>query len=196
MHIFVVEDDAAVAASLDALLSGSGFRCSMFANGRDFLSWEGETPDCVLLDVKLPGMDGIEVLQEYRRRYSKTPVVIMTGHGDVSMAVEALHLGANDFIEKPFQAADLISRIQDTVKKAWNDIECQKKLAALTMREADVLRGVVAGHRNKIIAHNLGISQKTVELHRARVMDKTGSDSVSQLVRTALRGGLEMDGSA
>ncbi len=194
MRVFVVEDDHAVAASLEALLGGWGYQCTLFGNGQDFLDWTGDAPTCVLLDVRLPDLNGIDVLDIYRQRQPKTPVIIMTGHGDVAMAVDALHRGANDFLEKPFQGDDLIASLEAAVRKAQKDIECQKKLEGLTPREIDVLRGVVAGCQNKMIAHNLGISQKTVELHRARVMDKTGSRSVSQLIQTALRGGLETDG--
>ena len=191
MRGFIVEDDAAVAASLEALLSGWGYDCTTFATGEAFLAFDGEPPACILLDVRLPGKSGIEVLSEYRKTEPKIPVLIMTGHGDVAMAVDAIHLGANDYLEKPFQSDDLIERMQDAVRKAQPDLDCRKKLELLTPRETDVLRGVVAGQQNKIIAHQLGISQKTVELHRARVMDKTGSGNVSQLIQTALRGGLD-----
>lgn len=190
MRVFIVEDDKAVAASLDALLSGWGYECTIFGTGEAFLTHDGEEPDCVLLDVRLPGRSGIEVLELYREREPKIPVLIMTGHGDVAMAVDAIHRGANDYIEKPYNGDDLVERMQTAVRKAQPDLDCQKKLDALTPRETDVLRGVLAGDQNKIIAHNLGISQKTVELHRARVMEKTGSSSVSQLIQTALRGGL------
>ena len=194
MRVFIVEDDQAVAASLEALLAGWGYDCETFETGEEFLDHERETPTCVLLDVRLPGLSGIEVLERYRQREPKTPVLIMTGHGDVAMAVDALHRGANDYLEKPFKGDDLVARIRAAVQKAKPDMECRKKLETLTPRETDVLRCVVAGQQNKLIAHSLGISQKTVELHRARVMDKTGSRSVSQLIQTALRGGLEMDG--
>lgn len=192
-RVFLVEDDAAVAASLDALLSGWGFQCVHFATGEAFLAWDGEPPSCILLDVRLPGLDGLGVLKAYRRSNARAPVIIMTGHGDVSMAVDALQHGAQDFIEKPFHGDDLVTRIKGAIEKAEPDMLCREKLDRLTPRETDVLRGVVAGHQNKVIAHNLGISSKTVELHRARVMAKTGSRSVSHLIQTALRGGLEMD---
>lgn len=191
MRVFIVEDDDAVAASLEALLAGWGYNCKVFASGEAFLEAGEETPDCILLDVRLPGMSGIEVLETYRKKEPKIPIMIMTGHGDVAMAVDAIHRGANDYMEKPFHGDDLVRRMQDAVRRAQPDVECRKKLEALTPRETDVLRGVVSGLQNKIIAHNLGISQKTVELHRARVMDKTGSGSVSQLIQTALRGGLD-----
>ncbi len=191
MRVFIVEDDAAVSASLEALLSGWGYECTTFPSGEAFLAFEGDPPACILLDVRLPGMTGIEALTAFRGKDPTTPVLIMTGHGDITMAVDAIHRGANDYIEKPFQGDDLVERMQTAVQKAQPDVECRRKLERLTPRETDVLRGVVAGQQNKIIAHQLGISQKTVELHRARVMDKTGSGSVSQLIQTALRGGLD-----
>lgn len=194
MEVFVVEDDHAVAASICALLEGWGYDCRVFVSGEAFLDHEGEPPDCVLLDVRLPGDDGLSVLDRFRTRDPKTPVLIMTGHGDVAMAVDALHRGADDYIEKPFEGDDLVERMKAAVHKAQPEIESRRKLQALTPRETDVLRGVVAGQQNKVIAHQLGISQKTVELHRSRVMDKTGSRSVSQLIRTALSGGLDVDG--
>lgn len=194
MDVFIVEDDSAVSESLEALLSGWGYHCTAFPSGEAFLAHDGEPPACILLDVRLPGMSGIEVLDAYRKREPNTPILIMTGHGDVAMAVDAIQRGASDYLEKPFQAEDLVKRMRAAVRKAQPELECQKKLESLTPRETDVLRCVVAGQQNKIIAHNLGISQKTVELHRARVMDKTGSRSISQLIQTALRGGLEADG--
>ncbi len=191
MRVFIVDDDKAVAASLQALLAGWGYECTLFGSGEEFLAFDGKPPACILLDVRLPGMTGIEVLKAFRRKEPKVPVLIMTGHGDVAMAVDAIHCGADDYLEKPFKGDDLVERMQAAVRKAQPDLECRKKLERLTPRETDVLRGVVAGQQNKIIAHNLGISQKTVELHRARVMDKTGSGNVSQLIQTALRGGLD-----
>lgn len=190
MRVFLVEDDAAVAASLEALLGGWGFDCVRFATGEEFLGHDGAPPACILLDVRLPGIDGLEALATYRHTNAQTPVIVMTGHGDVSMAVEALQRGAQDFIEKPFHGDDLVSRINAAVANAEPDVLCREKIEKLTPRETDVLRGVIAGHQNKVIAYNLGISQKTVELHRARVMDKTGARSVSQLIQIALRGGL------
>lgn len=193
MRVFLVEDDCAVAASLEALLAGWGYDCRHFGSGEAFLDWNKDPPACILLDVRLPGLDGLGVLRAYRQKDAHTPIIVMTGHGDVSMAVDALKHGAQDFIEKPFQADDLVARMRSAIQKAEPDIQCREKLDRLTPRETDVLRGVVAGQQNKIIAHTLGISQKTVEVHRARVMDKTGSRNVSQLIQIALRGGLQVD---
>lgn len=192
-RICIVEDDPAVAASLEAMLGTWGYACDIHATGESFLDADDDTAACILLDVRLPGKDGLAVLQSYRRRDAQTPIIVMTGHGDITMAVEALQRGAQDFVEKPFDGEDLVARIQTAIEKATPDVECRRKLDRLTPRETDVLRGVVAGHPNKIIAHTLGISPKTVELHRARVMDKTDAGNLSQLVQIALRGGLRPD---
>lgn len=190
MKVFIVEDDAAVAASLEALLAGWGFECTLFDRGETFLASDAEAASCILLDIRLPGMDGLSVLDAYRATNSQTPVIVMTGHGDVAIAVDALQRGAQDFVEKPFDGTLLAGKIREAVARAEPDVTCRRKLDRLTPRETDVLTGVVAGQQNKIIAHNLGISQKTVELHRARVMEKTGSRSVSELIQIAIRGGL------
>jgi FixJ family two-component response regulator len=191
MKVFLVEDDDGVAASLEALLGGWGYACKRFATGEDFLAWKGEPPACILLDMHLPGMDGLAVLRAYRRDNAQTPVIAMTGNGNVALAVDALQFGAQDFLEKPFDGEDLAQRIRSEVEKARPDVHCRQLLDRLTPREREVLREVVAGHQNKQIAHNLDISQKTVELHRSRVMEKTGAASVSHLIQIALRGGIE-----
>jgi two-component system response regulator FixJ len=191
MRIQIVEDDDAVAASLDALLAEWGYECTRFATGEAFLASDDTEARCVLLDLRLPGMDGMAVLDAFRLRDGQTPVIVVTGHGDVTMAVDAMHRGAQDFIEKPFDGDDLMDTIRTAVERASPDLKCRERLQALTPRETDVLRQIVQGHQNKMIAHNLGISQKTVELHRARVMDKTGARSLPQLMRIALRGGID-----
>ncbi len=193
----IVEDDGAVAASLAALLEAWGFETETFGDGEAFL--EATAPGrwaCVLLDVRLPGRDGLSVLRVFRQHERHIPVVIMTGHGDVSMAVNALKDGAQDFIEKPFDDGDLVQRLRTAIAHTPEGAECAARLARLTPRETDVMREVVAGHPNKIIAHRLGLSPKTVELHRARVMSKTGARSLSHLVRMALKAGIDPDGDA
>lgn len=195
--IAVVEDDTAVAESLAALVAGWGYVCRTYSTGEAFLEAIGAGSDpagaavCVLLDVKLPGIDGLSLLDSFRAHDPTTPVIVMTGHGDVRMAVDAMRRGAQDFIEKPFDGDDLMERIGTVIEQAIPDLVCRRKLARLTARETEVLREIFAGHQNKVIAYRLGISQKTVELHRARVMRKTGAKSVSQLIRIALRGGIE-----
>lgn len=191
-HVHIVEDDDAVAASLEALLLASGYGCTRFATGEDFLASGHEDAQCIVLDMRLPGIDGLSVLDRFRQDDGQTPVIVVTGHGDVTMAVDAMRRGAQDFIEKPFDGDDLIDTIREAVARATPDIACRQKLQKLTPRETDVLKEVIAGHQNKVIAYNLGISQKTVELHRARVMDKTGARSVPQLMRIAMRGGVDV----
>lgn len=189
--VCVVEDDAAVAASLEAILSSWAFEIRNFSNGEALLQ-EMPRADCILLDMRLPGRDGIAILQEWRRMDPATPVIVMTGHGDIRMAVKAFHAGAQDFVEKPFDAEDLVARIRAAISRNAEIDRCQRILGRMTPREMDVLRQVVAGHPNKIIAHHLGISPKTVELHRARVMEKAEAQSISHLVRIAMTAKLDI----
>lgn len=192
-QVYIVEDDAPVAASLEALLQSWGYSCVTFPTGEAFLSHPGPSPACVLVDVRLPGMDGLEVLDAFREKDGQTPIIVMTGHGQISMAVDAMQRGAQDFLEKPFDGDDLVARINAAIDQAEPILQCREKLNRLTPRETEVLREIVAGHQNKIIAHNLGISQKTAEVHRARVMSKTEAKSVPQLIRIALAGGISVD---
>lgn len=191
--IHVVEDDRVVAQSIVALLKSWGIESETFATGEAFLDASDTAPDCVLLDLRLPGLDGLDVLGRFRETDGQTPVIVMTGHGDVALSVDAMRRGAQDFVEKPFDGDDLVERIRSEVDRALPDMRCRQLLDRLTPREGDVLRQVMDGHPNKVIAHNLGISPKTVELHRARVMAKTGARSVAQLARIALRGGVDVD---
>lgn len=193
-EVCIVEDDHAVAASLQAILHSHDISSRVYETGEAFLS-ECITADCVLMDVRLPGRDGLSTLETWRQSNSVTPAIVMTGHGDVRMAVKAFHAGAQDFVEKPFDAEELIERMKLAIDQSAEALRCRDLLERLTPREFDVLKQVVAGHPNKIIAYNLGISQKTVELHRARVMEKTGAQSLSHLVRLAMKAqiGLEDD---
>ena len=191
--IRIVEDDAAVAASLAALLESWGFAVEAFADGESLLAAPPEpSVFCLLLDVRLPGMDGLSMLRQLRERDARTPVVVLTAHGDVAMAVQALRSGAQDFIEKPYDDADLIRRIEEAARAVEPPTEAEH-FAALTPRETDVMREVVAGHPNKVIAHRLGLSPRTVEVHRSRVMEKTRAESLSHLVRMALKAGYDPD---
>lgn len=190
--VCIVEDDPAVAASLEAVLRSWAFDTQTFASGEAFLQAE-PAADCILLDVRLPGRDGIAVLTDWRKHDAVTPAIVITGHGDIRMAVKAFHAGAQDFVEKPFDAEDLVERINVAIRDNAETNRCQRLLDRMTPREMEVLREVVAGHPNKVIAYHLGISQKTVELHRARVMDKAEAGSVSQLVRIALTAKLQIE---
>ena len=191
--IRIVEDDAVVAASLAALLESWGFVAETYADGESFLD---APPDpgvcCILLDVRLPGLDGLEVLRMLRKRGMATPVIILTGHGEVAMAVQALRDGAQDFIEKPYDDEDLVQRIDRAGEAAGPSAESER-FTSLTPRERQVMHEVVAGHSNKVVARRLGLSPRTVEVHRQRVMTKTGADSLSQLVRMALKAGIDPD---
>lgn len=192
-NIWVVDDDPAVRLSLEALLGSWGFATTVCASGAELLERQGHACSCLLMDVRMPGPDGIAVTQRLRAAGNKAPIIIMTGHGDVSMAVRAMRSGADDFIEKPFDDADLVGRIRTLIDRSEATATDCAWLASLTARERQVLNEVVAGHPNKIIAYHLDISQKTVELHRSRVMAKSGAGNVSSLVRMALKAGIDPD---
>jgi two-component system, LuxR family, response regulator FixJ len=194
--VVVVDDDDAVRDSLQAMLEAEGFAVETFAAAADFL--EGYRPtsnSCLVIDVRMPGMDGIELLTKLATRVSSPPVIMMTGHGDVPMAVMAMKLGAVDFVEKPFAAATLVRSIRDALAAcrpaSTATYEIDGRLARLTGRERDVLEQLVVGRSNKEIALELGISPRTVEIHRARVMEKMQAQSLSHLVRMALAAGID-----
>jgi two-component system response regulator FixJ len=154
-------------------------------------------PGCLITDVRMPGMSGIELLHRLQELNVKMPVIVITGHGDVPLAVEAMKGGALDFLEKPFDDDDLIAAVRSALNAQSTDLEGQalrarinEKLALLTNRERQVLEGLVAGHPNKTIAYDLGISPRTVEIYRANVMTKMTATSLSDLVRMALVGGI------
>lgn len=197
-EIVLVEDDEPVRDSLGAVLESWDYEVTAFEDGESLLAHGIPAGTCcVLLDVRLPGIDGISLISEIRKTDTHTPIIMLTGHGDVPMAVKAMHEGAQDFIEKPYDDQDLIQRIDIARSEAKSADEDQKRImdrfASLTPRESDVMREVVAGHANKTVAHHLGLSPKTVEIHRARVMEKTGARSLSQLVRMALKIGIDPD---
>jgi len=200
--IFIVDDDDAVRDSLRLLLEADGLTpVRTFGSARRFL--EEVSPqlgDCLLLDVRMPDMDGLELQSELNRRGVKLPVIIMTGHGDVPIAVRAMKAGAEDFIEKPFSDEVLLDSVRRSMARSLEIIqkneeisETMRRLATLTARERDVLGGMLAGHPNKVIAYDLSISPRTVEIHRARVMDKMQARSLSALVRQALAAGVVPD---
>lgn len=197
--IFVVDDDDAVRASLRALLETAGYRSMQFESGVEFL----EFPDtgfgaCVLLDVKMPGLDGLEVQRRLNERGAMLPVVIVTGHGDIAMAVQAMRAGAADFLEKPVSRDRLlesVARAVDIRRSARSDrrdrSDIDTRLRALTTREQQVLEQLVMGRTNKVAAHELGISSRTVEVYRRNVMAKMGAGSLSHLVRMTLVAGID-----
>lgn len=190
--VHIIEDDQAVADSLQAVLGSWNFDTTVYPDGDAFFSRDKEA-NCILLDVRLPGEDGLTVLKRLRQTDATTPVIVMTGHGDVRMAVKAMHFGAQDFIEKPFDTEELVTRMNVVIEEGAQAAKCREAISRLTPREADVLKEILAGNPNKVIAYHLDISPKTVELHRARVMEKTEAQSLSQLVRIAVKAGLDID---
>lgn len=193
-EIIIVDDDEAVRDSLQLLLSTANYQVRVFASGTAFLDvFKTVEAGCVLLDIILGDTNGLEVLEQVVEHKSDLPVIMMTGHGDIPMAVRAMKAGATDFVEKPYSEELIISAIQralDRGEKARNKgaqaDEVDERVAILTPRERDVLEHLVIGRPNKIIAYELGISPRTVEIHRARVMEKMQAESLSHLVRMAL----------
>lgn len=194
--VYLVDDDDAFRDSLRWLLESAGYRVATFASAERFLAACQRDPDaaCLLLDVRMPGMSGIELQAELRRRHVLLPIIFLTGHGDVPMAVEAVKRGAYDFIQKPFANDRLLALIEEVaamhepVRNEWAArLSASTRLESLTAREREVLDRVAAGKRNKQIAEQLGISMKTVEAHRARAMEKMGASSVAEVVRAMLR---------
>jgi two-component system, LuxR family, response regulator FixJ len=192
--IFVVDDDVAVRDSLKLLLRALGQPVEAYGSGVEFLdSYREDRAGCLVLDIRMPGMSGLELQQKLNDRHSIMPIIFITGHGDVPMAVEAMQAGAVDFIQKPFRDQDLIDRINQALDKdAANRAALgeragiRKRLETLTPREREVLDLVVHGKANKVIAGDLNLSQRTVEIHRARVMEKMEASSLAHLVRMVL----------
>ena len=197
--IFVVEDDASVRESLRALLESANYQSIDFARAADFLAFDERRASCLIADVRMPGMNGLELQEELVRRGSKLPVIIITGHGDVAMAVRAMKAGAIDFLEKPFddetmlecvrRALDAMDKKRDLLKEAE---DASQQISLLTPRELEVLEQLVAGRSNKLVARELSISPRTVEIHRARIMDKLKARGLSDLVRTAIAASIRL----
>ena len=189
--VFIVDDDEAVRSSLRLLLKSVGLPATGMPSARQFLeTYDPQQPGCLILDVRMPGMSGIELQQQLNLRGAVIPVIFITGHGDIPMAVEAMRQGAFDFLQKPFRDQDLIDRVQRALAKDKADraelghrSRTRDRLETLTPREQEVLRLVTSGKPNKVMAGDLGVSQRTVEIHRARVMEKMGANSLAQLVR-------------
>lgn len=198
--IFIVDDDLAVRDSLAVLLEVEGFSPRTFASAESFLEvWSPDLRGGLLLDVRMPGMDGLELLDRLNNSGNELPVVVMTGHGDVPLAVRAMKLGALDFIEKPLTDTVLRNAVRTMIayeeerhERASEQQEIDRRLTQLTPRERDVLEKLVLGQPNKVIAYELDISARTVEVHRARVMEKMQAKSLSHLVRMALQAGVEV----
>ena len=192
--VHVIDDDEAVRQSLAFLLASSGRAVRLYESASSFLdSLAALQPGCVLTDVRMPGMSGLELQRELAARRIALPVIVMTGHGDVQLAVEAMKAGAVDFIEKPFSDTTILEAIQVACERFSRDTQqngavsaVQSKLQALTPREREVLDGLIAGLPNKSIAYDLKISARTVEVHRANLMAKMGASSLPELVRMVL----------
>ena len=201
--IYVVDDDAAVRDSIEALLAAAGYATETAASAAEFLErFDPAKTACVLLDVRMPGTDGLALLETMGPARGSVPVIMVTGHGDVPLAVRAMRAGAADFVEKPFDSSRLLNSIGQAIAGAAlespaadpdTDPEAVDRFSGLTPREMEVMREMVIGHPNKIIAHRLGLSPRTVEIHRGRVMQKTGAKSLSHLVRLAIRAGHDPD---
>lgn len=193
--VFIVDDDHAVRDALRMLIKSVGLPVQVYASGDEFLgAWQAEMRGCVVADIRMPGMSGLEMQEALLERGCRLPVIFITGHGDVPMAVEAMKAGALDFVQKPFRDQDLLDRINEGLQQERNlhqvEVEIEEitgRLEALTPRERQVLDRVVSGQPNKVIAMDLDVSQRTVEIHRARVMEKMQARSLAQLVQMMSR---------
>ena len=191
--IYVVDDDAGVRRSLEQLLDAEGFAVMAFDSATAFLEAAlGLAPGCILLDVRMPEMDGLELQERLRDLDIALPVVIMTGHGDVPTAVKAMKAGAADFLEKPYSDGDLLGAIERALGRKGSPIadrdvvEAARLIASLSPREREVLNALVSGRPNKLIAFDLGISKRTVEVHRARMMKRLGVRQFAEAIRMAV----------
>jgi two-component system response regulator FixJ len=195
--VYVIDDDHAMRDSLDFLLGSADFKVTLFETARKFLDAISRIEfGCVVTDVRMPGIDGIELLKRLKASHIAFPVVIMTGHGDVPLAVEAMKLGAVDFLEKPFEDELLIGRIDAALRQAESraqseadTLDIATRLKSLSPRERQVMDGLIAGLSNKLIAREYDVSPRTIEVYRANVMTKIRAGSLSELVRLAMQAG-------
>jgi len=189
--VFIVDDDAAIRFAMQALMDSVNLSHEIFASGDEFLEkTTDQRPGCLVLDIRMPGLGGLELQEELIKRGNTLPIIFITGHGDVPMAVEAMQKGAVDFIQKPFRDQELLDRIREALATDEERREAQQhhaevagRLERLTNREREVFDLVVTGKPNKVIAYELGVSQRTVEIHRARVMEKMQARSLADLVK-------------
>ncbi|MCV0382635.1 MAG: response regulator [Erythrobacter sp.] len=189
--VYVIDDDEGARHSLEFLIDCAGLKVRSFPSADAFLKSDPPLDHaCVITDVRMPGMNGIELAQELKRRGAPAPVIVITGHADVPLAVQAMHAGVSDFIEKPYDDETMLGAIRTALARQANRDElqterdrAQERLATLSMREREVMEGLVAGEANKAIAYDLGISARTVEVYRANVMLKMQAKTLSELVR-------------
>ena len=201
--VYLIDDDEDVRRAVSFLLSTAGFAVRVYKSGTAFLAMlEGLPQGCVVSDVRMPGMDGVELLRHLKQKGATMPVIIMTGHGDVTLAVSAMKAGAVDFIEKPFGDDVLISAVRAALgqlrasdQSATEIAQIHSRAVSLSERERQVLDGLLKGLPNKTIAYDLSLSPRTVEVHRAAVMAKMGAKSLSELIRMAMLAKLLPDGS-
>ena len=193
--VLIVDDDEAIHDSLHMLMSSVGLESACYASAQEFLTdYDPDLPGCLVLDVRMPGMSGIDLQERLVAMQSILPIVFITGHGEVTMAVHAMRAGAVDFLQKPFSEQALLDRIHQAIEQDANGRALLgrrdaivERIASLTPRERQVMEMVVDGVANKVIAIDLGGSERTVEIHRARVMKKTGAESLPHLVRLAIQ---------
>ena len=196
--VHVIDDDEALRESLAFLLETAHFEVRTYDSALRFLeALRHADPGCIITDVRMPGMSGLELLRQLATLESTFAVIVITGHGDIPLAVEAMKLGAVDFLEKPFDDNALIAAVRSALSRRERDLErdsekleIHSRIAALSNRERQVLEGLVAGHANKTIAFDLGISPRTVEIYRANLMTKMQASSLSDLVRMTLMAGM------
>ncbi|WP_034161072.1 response regulator transcription factor [Sphingomonas sp. ERG5] len=197
--VHVVDDDEAIRQSIGFMLRKAGFTVKNYPSGTDLLKVANrQLQGCVLLDVRMPGIDGLEVQQRLAQLGIALPVIMLTGHGDVSLAVRAIKAGAIEFLEKPFERTALLAAIEEAFRladrgeqKQLSSADAVVRLAGLTAREREVLDGMVLGRPNKLIAYDLGIATRTVEVHRANLMAKVHANSLSDVLRIAFSAGLD-----
>jgi two-component system response regulator FixJ len=195
-RVHVIDDDPALRDSLKFLFASEGVKVETHESAQAFLDrMDSLAIGCVVTDVRMPGMSGLELVRRLRALKLEAPVIVMTGHGDIALAVEAMKAGAHDFIEKPFDDETLLSAVRNAIEPlpAEDDSEAstvRRRIAQLSMRERQVLEGLIEGQANKVIAMNLGISPRTVEIYRAKVMTKMGAHSFAELIRLAMVGGV------
>jgi len=194
VSVFVVDDDREVRYALQMLMESVGLRVECFASSQEYLDqFDPEKPGCLILDVRMPGLSGLELQARLAEERLCPPIIIVTGHGDVPMAVRAVQAGAMNFIEKPFNDQALLDSVHRAIEKDGQQrgvvsrlAEIESRFEKLTPREREVLKLVIAGRRNKLIAAELGVSQSTVEAHRAKVMEKMEAGTLSDLMRMTL----------
>jgi two-component system response regulator FixJ len=198
VKVHIIDDDSAVRDSLAFLLGSFRIRTATYAAATAFLAaLTGREEGCVVTDIRMPEISGIDLLRRLKELKVQMPVIVITGHGDVPLAVEAMKLGAFDFLEKPFEDDTIVRAVRHALDRSQqskiasaNRVELERRLESLSSREREVLDGLIAGHANKVIASDLAISPRTVEIYRANVMTKMEAGSLSELVRMAITAGL------